>query len=117
MSTLQNVPEFPIARSIDEIRIGPKRLTKYERARVIAARALQLAMGAPPLIDVTKLDTRDPVLIAEKELSLGVLPILIKREKPNGEFQLIPLRILVEAEMRKKRTVEELIKKLFRSEG
>jgi len=116
LSTLQSAPKLPIVRNIDEIRIGPRRLTKYERARVIAARALQLAMGAPPLIDITKLNTRDPVLIAEKELSLSILPILIKREKPNGEFQLIPLRILVEAEMRKNRTIGELIKKLFRSE-
>lgn len=116
MSSLNDEKELQklhIARSIDEIRIGPKRLTKYERARVIAARALQLAMGAPPLIDVSKLGVYDPVLIAEKELSLGILPILIKREKPNGEFQLIPLKVLVEAEMKQKKRTEELIKKLF----
>ncbi len=104
-----------IARSIDEIVIGPKRLTKYERARIIAARALQLAMGAPPLIDVSKLEVKDPVIIAELELENGVLPILIKREKPNGEYQLIPVKILVEHERPKKERVQQLIRTLFKS--
>jgi DNA-directed RNA polymerase, subunit K (EC 2.7.7.6) len=35
------------------------RLIKYERARVIGARALQLALGAPPFIDVSKLNKDD----------------------------------------------------------
>ncbi len=55
--------------------------TKYERARIIGARALQLAMGAPLLIKRPK-DLYNTVIIAEIELEKGVLPITIKRPKP-----------------------------------
>ncbi len=105
-----------IVTSVDQIRIGPKRLTKYERARIIAARALQLALGAYPLIDISSLGTKDPVIIAEKELEAGVLPILIRREKPNGEYQLIPVKILVEHEKPLIEKRRELVKRLFRLE-
>ena len=55
--------------------------TKYEIARIIGARALQLAMGAPLLIkrSETLYDTTE---IARQELESGVLPITIKRPKP-----------------------------------
>jgi len=109
--------DYPrIARSINDIVIGPKRLTKYERARIIAARALQLALGAYPLIDVSTLHTKDPVLIAEKELEAGILPMMIRREKPNGEYQLIPIKVLMEHEKSAIERRRELIKKLFRLE-
>ncbi len=54
--------------------------TRFEIARIIGARALQLAMGAPLLIKNIK--ETDPVKIAEKELEKNVLPITIKRPKP-----------------------------------
>jgi DNA-directed RNA polymerase subunit K len=57
------------------------RYTKYETARIIGARALQLAMGAPMLIKKPK-ELRDTVLIAKTELEKGVLPITVKRPKP-----------------------------------
>ncbi len=79
------------------VKIGPPKLTRYERTRVISARALQLALGAPPLIDVDSLP-KDTVLIAKVELEKGVLPITIKRVKPNGEYQLIPIKALLELE-------------------
>ncbi len=50
--------------------------TKFELARIIGARALQLSMGAPLLI---KTESRDTVKISEEELNKGVLPITIKR--------------------------------------
>lgn len=53
--------------------------TKYERARIIGARALQISMSAPVLI---KTDLQDPVAIAEKELEEGVLPITVRRINP-----------------------------------
>ncbi len=105
-----------IVKSIDEIVIGPKRLTKYEKTRIVAARALQLAMGAPPLIDISSLQNKDPVIIAEKELILGVLPILIKREKPNGEYQLIPLKVLAEVEREKVERLNKIITRHFGEE-
>jgi len=108
--------EKVIVKSVDEIVIGPKRLTKYEKARIVAARALQLAMGAPPLIDISSLQNKDPVIIAEKELLLGVLPILIKREKPNGEYQLIPLKVLADIERKKIEKLNDIIIKHFGEE-
>ncbi len=53
------------------------RYTRYERARIIGARALQIAEGAPPLLD---LETKDPVHIARSEFEEGVLPITVRRE-------------------------------------
>jgi len=68
------------------------RLTKYEIARVISARALQLAMGAQPLVDTSNLPFDDVISIAEYELKKGVLPITIRRVYPNGKVELIPIR-------------------------
>ena len=50
--------------------------TRYERARIIGARALQIAMGAPVLIEV---DKKEPIDIALMELEKGVIPITVKR--------------------------------------
>lgn len=77
-----------------QVLIGPPRLTRFERARIVGARALQLAYGAPPLIPVTK-EMRDPIQIAAAELERGVLPIIIRRTLPDGTFQDIPLSWLL----------------------
>jgi len=53
--------------------------TRFERARMIGARALQITMGAPVLIKVGK-EIIDPVRIAETEFDKGVLPISVLRE-------------------------------------
>jgi len=50
--------------------------TRYERARIIGARALQISMGAPVLIEV---DKKEPIDIAYAELEKGVIPITVKR--------------------------------------
>ncbi len=55
--------------------------TKYETARIIGARALQLAMGAPVLMKRPK-ELYDTTDIARQELESGILPITIKRPKP-----------------------------------
>ncbi len=55
--------------------------TKYEVARIIGARALQLAMGAPFLIEKPK-EQFDTIQLAKTEFEIGVLPITIKRPKP-----------------------------------
>ncbi len=89
-----------ILRKLSEmtgIRIGPPKLTRYEKARIVGARALQLSLGAPPLIDVSNLP-KDPVIIAMEELKRGVLPITIVRTKPNGEKELISAKRLLELE-------------------
>lgn len=60
--------------------------TKYERARIIGARALQLAMNAPLLIKISEGDLEDlhydVLKIAEVELDSGVLPISIHKPFP-----------------------------------
>jgi DNA-directed RNA polymerase subunit K len=53
-------------------------LTKFERARIIGARALQISMGAPVIIDVPK-GMIDPVDIAMLEYENNLIPITIKR--------------------------------------
>ncbi len=81
------------------IRIGPPWLTRYERARVIGARALQIAMGAPVLVNVEELPLHvrdDPVLLAKEELSKGLLPMTIIRYTKRGDVQAIPVKWLVE---------------------
>jgi len=50
--------------------------TRYERARIIGARALQISMGAPVLV---KTDRIDPLEIALEEFASGVIPITVKR--------------------------------------
>ncbi len=79
------------------MRIGPPKLTRFEKARIIAARALQLQLGALPLIDISNLP-KDPIEIAREELRRGILPMTLVRRKPNGEVELIPVNKLVELE-------------------
>ncbi len=60
--------------------------TKYERARIIGARALQISMDAPLLVKIDKEKLEeirfDPIKIAETELDSDVLPITVKRPLP-----------------------------------
>ena len=51
-------------------------LTRFERARIMSARALQVSMGAPILI---KTSEHDPKIVALLEFEKGVLPITVKR--------------------------------------
>ncbi|OPY48762.1 MAG: DNA-directed RNA polymerase subunit K [Methanosaeta sp. PtaU1.Bin060] len=54
-----------------------EKYTRYERARIVGARALQIFMGAPVLIDSKN---SDPLEIALEEMKLGVIPITVKRD-------------------------------------
>jgi len=60
---------------------------RYEKARIIGARALQISMGAPALVDVPP-DMFDSVEIANFEFEKGVIPITIlrKNKKEEGEI-------------------------------
>jgi len=51
--------------------------TRYERARIIGARALQISMGAPLLITSSRID---PLEIAVEEYSANRIPITVKRK-------------------------------------
>lgn len=57
----------------DEILI----LTRFEKARLIGARALQLSMGAKPQVEVS--GSIDPIDIATLELKEDVMPLEVKR--------------------------------------
>lgn len=60
--------------------------TKYEKARMIGSRALQISMGAPLMIELSEEDLRavkfNPVEIAKREFHAGVIPLTIKRPLP-----------------------------------
>ena len=56
--------------------MASKKLTRFERARVIGARALQLSMGAKPMVDVSP--DLDPIDIATMELNKKVLPLDVR---------------------------------------
>ena len=64
----------------------PLQLTKYETARILGARALQLSMNAPILLTISKEKlediNHDPLKIAEIEFEAKVLPITVKRPLP-----------------------------------
>ena len=76
------------------IPVGPKWLTKFEKARIIGARALQISMGAPVLID-TKTAPKGRFGFAEAELRSGVLPMTVRRTLPTGMSHDIPLSTLL----------------------
>ena len=58
------------------------KLTRFEKARIIGARALQVSMGAPVLIKLSE-DIKDPIVIAAKELDGGALPLTVRRTMPD----------------------------------
>lgn len=63
--------------------------TRYERARIIGARALQIAMGAPYLVKLTKAQLEEirysALRIAEMEFDKGVIPLKIVRDAPKAK--------------------------------
>jgi DNA-directed RNA polymerase subunit K/omega len=82
--------------SSKKVEIGPPKLTRYEKARIAGARALQIAMGAPVLVEPTSLSS--PIDIALMELESGILPITIRRTLPDETYQDVPIKWLIEEE-------------------
>lgn len=76
------------------VKIGSIFLTRYEKARIVGARALQISFGAPILLEKPK-NIIDPIKIAQLELKSAILPLTIRRELPDGEFQDIPINKLI----------------------
>lgn len=70
-----------------EIKLPEEHKTKYEKARIIGSRALQLSMGAPFLIKLTDKQLKElkynPVEIAKLEYDADVIPMKVKRIKPH----------------------------------
>lgn len=63
-----------------------EKLTRYEMARLIGSRALQLSQGAPMLVKLNEKQLEEikynPIEIAKLELKAGVIPIDVKRPLP-----------------------------------
>jgi len=58
--------------------MAQQRYSRYEKARILGARALQVSYGAPVLIET---DESQPILIAAEEYDAGVLPFSVRREE------------------------------------
>ncbi|KAK4941875.1 subunit common to RNA polymerases I, II, and III, partial [Elasticomyces elasticus] len=69
----------------DDQRTTTPFMTKYERARVLGTRALQISMNAPVLVDLE--GETDPLSIAMKELSQKKIPLIVRRYLPDGSFE------------------------------
>jgi len=78
-----------------KIWIGTQKLTRFEKARIVGARALQISMGAPILVEASQ-HLSNPIDIAIKEQEIGILPITIRRTLPDGTFQDIPIKWLMQ---------------------
>ncbi|CAF2699545.1 unnamed protein product [Rotaria sp. Silwood2] len=66
-------------------RITTPYMTKYERARVLGTRALQIAMCAPLMVEPD--GETDPLQIAMRELKEKKIPIIIRRYLPDGSYE------------------------------
>ena len=68
----------------DDKRTTTPYMTKYERARVLGTRALQISMNAPVLVDLE--GETDPLQIAIKELDQKKIPLIVRRYLPDGWY-------------------------------
>jgi len=68
-----------------EDRITTNYMTKYERARVLGTRALQISMNAPVMVDLA--GETDPLKIAMKELRERKIPMIIRRYLPDNSYE------------------------------
>ena len=74
-------------------RVTTRYMTKYEKARVLGTRALQISMNAPVLVDVA--GETDPLKIANKELRDRKIPLVVRRYLPDGSYEDWPIRDLI----------------------
>ena len=86
---LEHEPAEIISKG-DQIVTGPPTLTRFEQARIMGARALQLSLGAPVFIEIPK-NATSSLEIAMEELKQRVIPIVIRRTLPNGDYQHLPI--------------------------
>lgn len=78
--------EDEAGRAVDkDKRITTPFMTKYERARVLGTRALQISMCAPIMVELE--NETDPLQIAMKELKAKKVPLVIRRYLPDGSYE------------------------------
>ena len=75
-------------------RITTPFMTKYERARILGTRAMQISRNAPVFVELEPHET-DPLLIAEKELREKKIPFFIRRYLPDGNYEDWPISDLI----------------------
>ncbi len=69
------------------------KLTRFETARLIGARALQISLGAPIL---TKSTATKPSEIAKAEFKEKIIPITVKRKMPSNEHVVVDVKKAIE---------------------
>ena len=69
-----------------KVRITSTFLTKYERARILGTRALQLSKNAPPMVH-PQADETDPYKLAERELAERKIPFIVRRYRPDHTYE------------------------------
>ncbi len=74
ISTDLSIEKYPFGDIMTD-----KKYSKYEKARIVGARALQISMGAPILIDIPE-DVFDPLKIALIEFENDAIPMTVKRK-------------------------------------
>ena len=92
-----------------------EQFTKYEVARILGARALQLAMDAPVLLKIEKEKLEelnyDVIRIAEMELESGVLPITVKKPFPKKREEKLKKPAAEELQEKKKEEEKKIQEK------
>ncbi|MHC1586919.1 MAG: DNA-directed RNA polymerase subunit K [Candidatus Syntropharchaeia archaeon] len=78
---------------VDKMIWPDDRLTRFEVARIVGARALQISLGAPVLIETKE---EDPIKVAKEEFLKGMVPITVKRELPDESEVVINIRKAIE---------------------
>lgn len=69
------------------------KFTRFEVARLLGARTLQVALGAPVLV---KTDFTDPINIARTEFKEKLMPITVKRKLPSGQEEIVVVSKAIE---------------------
>ncbi|CAK7268375.1 subunit common to RNA polymerases I, II, and III [Sporothrix epigloea] len=82
---VNNVKSHKDKKIANELRTTTPFMTKYERARILGTRALQISMNAPVLVDLE--GETDPLQIAMKELREKKVPLIVRRYLPDGFYE------------------------------
>ncbi|KAJ9679257.1 hypothetical protein PVL29_021244 [Vitis rotundifolia] len=77
--------EKEVQETVERPRKTSKYMTKYERARILGTRALQISMNAPVMVELE--GETDPLEIAMKELRERKIPFTIRRYLPDGSYE------------------------------
>jgi DNA-directed RNA polymerase I, II, and III subunit RPABC2 len=81
-------------RKANAEKVSSNYMTKYERARVLGTRAMQISRNAPIMVELEPHET-DPLVIAEKELREKQIPFIVRRYLPDGSYEDWPVSDLI----------------------